>query len=264
MSERTPIVAGNWKMNLTRQDAISLATGVADALGQVVTPRGPVQSAVFPSSVHLDAVRSALEERRSTLPVGAQNAWWKPNGAFTGETSLAMLRDISVSWLLIGHSERRHVIGESDELIRSKTVASLEAGLTTVLCIGETLDQREAGETNAVNEHQLRSALNNLPGSCTGELVIAYEPVWAIGTGKTATPEDAEAAHAHVRSVLADVLDTGRSEATRILYGGSMKPENAADLLTMPNIDGGLVGGASLKVDQFAAIVTAAAEVTTA
>lgn len=260
MSARVPLVAGNWKMNLTRQAAIDLATGVADALGQVLSPRGPVQSAIFPTAVHLDAVRAALEERRSTLPVGAQNVWHAADGAFTGEISIGMLRDISISWLLIGHSERRHVIGESDELIRLKTHSAMEAGLTTVLCIGETLEQREASETDAVNEHQLRSALSDLSASCTGELIVAYEPVWAIGTGKTATPEDAEAAHASVRKVLAEVFSEDRAEGIRILYGGSMKPENAPDLLAMPNIDGGLIGGASLKVDQFASIVSAAAE----
>jgi triosephosphate isomerase len=254
-SGRTPIVAGNWKMNLKREDAIALARAVASGSKGMQT----VERIVFPAAVHLDAVGYALAEvGTGGVQTGAQNAWHEPDGAFTGETSVSMIQDIGCRWLLTGHSERRHVIGESDELINAKTRAGLTAGLQVILCIGETLKQREAGQTDAINEHQLRAGLEGITSDALNRLVIAYEPVWAIGTGKTATPEDAQAAHHAARGVLEQLFGQQPATAIRILYGGSVKPDNAAELFAQPDIDGGLIGGASLKADSFLAICRAA------
>lgn len=250
-SERTPFVGGNWKMNLTRQSAGDVACELNEAPG--------VDLAVFPAFVHLETV---ARELAGAAALGAQDLYHEPDGAFTGEISAAMLRDLGATCVLTGHSERRHVIGESDELVAKKTCAAIEAGLIAVLCVGETLDQREAGETDRVNERQLRAGLRDtLQSSETDlhdKLVIAYEPVWAIGTGKTATPDDAQAAHARIREVLADMLGAESAVKTRIIYGGSMKPANAAELMSQPDIDGGLVGGASLNAKDFLAIARAA------
>jgi triosephosphate isomerase len=254
-SGRTPIVAGNWKMNLTRGEAIALARAVASATKGM----DAVERVIFPAAVHLDAVRGGLAEvGGGGVQVGAQNAWHEGNGAFTGEISTAMLTDLDCGWLLTGHSERRHVIGESDELVNAKTRAGLEAGLRVILCIGETLDQLEAGETDAVNERQLRAGLKDVSHDALNRLVIAYEPVWAIGTGKTATPEDAQAAHHAARTVLEDLYGQQPATALRMLYGGSVKPDNARELFSQPDIDGGLIGGASLKADSFVEICGAA------
>jgi triosephosphate isomerase len=254
-THRTPIVAGNWKMNLKREDAVALTRAVASGSKGMQA----VERVVFPAAVHLDAVRYALAEvGTGGVQLGAQNTWPEPNGAFTGEISNEMITDIGCDWLLTGHSERRHVIGESDELINAKTKAGLDAGLHVVLCIGETLDQREAGHTDAVNERQLRAGLKGVSSDSLNRLVIAYEPVWAIGTGRTATPEDAQAAHHAARTVLEDLFGQQPATEMRVLYGGSVKPENAADLFSQPDIDGGLIGGASLKADSFLAICQAA------
>lgn len=255
---RTPIVAGNWKMNLIRDEAVALARAVASGTKGMTS----VERIIFPASVHLDAVRSGVSEvgagGAEGLSVGAQNAWHQPNGAFTGEISTEMIKDLKCSWLLTGHSERRHVIGESDELINAKTRAGLDAGLSVILCIGETLEQRDAGQTDAVNERQLHAGLQDIPHEALNRLVIAYEPVWAIGTGKTATPEDAQAAHHAARTVIEGLYGQQPALAVRILYGGSVKPENAAELFSQPDIDGGLIGGASLKPDWFLSICSAA------
>ncbi len=253
-AQRRPLIAGNWKMNLTRDGAVALARSVArHAAGACV------DVAIFPAFVHIDAVLSALRTDGTEVPVGAQDCSDAPNGAFTGEVSLGMLKDIGCHWVLTGHSERRHVIGETDDIVASKTAAALGAGMTCVLCIGETLDQREGGETDAVNERQLRAALGGISPADMLKLVIAYEPVWAIGTGRTATPDDAQLAHAAVRHVLQDLFGAEMAHRTRILYGGSLKAANAPDLLAKPDIDGGLVGGASLEAGEFGAIIDAAA-----
>jgi len=258
---RTQIVGGNWKMHTTRAEAVALARAVADRAGIAGGDRAQV--IVFPPFVWLEAVAGALEG--STVALGAQDASEHANGAYTGEVSLAMLAELGVGAVLVGHSERRHVLGESDARVHAKLKAALEAGMTAVLCVGETLEQRDAGLTDAVNEGQLRSALEGLggPGGLAsggggGRLVIAYEPVWAIGTGRTATPEDAQKAHRAIRGVLGTLLGEAPADAVPILYGGSMKPENAADLMAQADVDGGLVGGASLKADDFAGIVAAA------
>ncbi len=252
MSNRTPLVAGNWKMHLDRGAAVELALAVGAHGG------GGVERAIFPAFVHLDAVCSALRGAGIDLAVGGQDLWTEPEGAFTGEVSAAMLADVGCRMVLAGHSERRNVLGESDELVGRKTAAALAAGLTCVLCVGETRAQREAGETDAVNERQIRAGLADVGASDVDRLVIAYEPVWAIGTGRTASPEDAQSAHAAIRRVLGELLDAPAALTTRILYGGSVKPANAADLFAQEDVDGGLVGGASLRADDFAAIVDAA------
>ena len=255
MAQRKPIVGGNWKMNLHRRDAVDLAQAIADRFG------GGEQVDVFvcPAFPYLAHVVEAVEGRKNPhVQVGAQDACHQPDGAYTGEVSLAMLKDVGVTVVLVGHSERRHVIGEGDLLINAKLRAALDAGLQAVLCIGETLEQREAGQTDAINAGQLAYGLAGVKAEQMADVVIAYEPVWAIGTGKTATPDDAQAAHAAIREQLGHIYGDHVAQATRIQYGGSVKPENAATLFGQPDIDGGLIGGASLKIDDFLAIVDAA------
>lgn len=259
MKTRRPLVAGNWKMNTNRAGALRLALDIAEGL---TAAHAAVDSAVFPPFVYLDPVARALAAKDSPLAPGAQDLCAEPDGAHTGEVSAAMLGDVGCRFVLIGHSERRHGIGETDELIARKTIAAFASGLHGVLCVGETIDQRRAGQTDAVNEAQIRSALRNIDPAAAGErLTIAYEPVWAIGSGLTATPADAQDAHARIRGLLAELLGEPVSQAIRVLYGGSMKPSNAAELLTQPDIDGGLIGGASLSAPDFLAILTAATRI---
>lgn len=257
MSGRRPFVGGNWKMNNDRRGADALARAVAGGFDASLAHA--IDGAVFPAAVHLDGVGRALNDAGSSLLLGAQNLWPEPDGAFTGEVSVSMLIDLGVDAVLTGHSERRHVVGETDDLINAKTVAALDAGLTCVLCVGETLGQREAGETDAVNEVQVRAGLRGVSGAHTGRLVVAYEPVWAIGTGRTATPDDAQSAHEQLRAVLTDVYDDRAASRVRIIYGGSVKPSNADELAACPDVDGFLVGGASLKADDFLSICRSAA-----
>ncbi|RMH25794.1 MAG: triose-phosphate isomerase [Planctomycetota bacterium] len=254
MTTRRPFVGGNWKMNLTREGAVALARALAgdDPASEAL------EVALFPAFVHLDAVGATLALARSGLALGAQDCYPEPDGAFTGEVSIPMLGDLSVSAVLVGHSERRHIIGEPDDLVARKCRAVLDAGLTCVLCVGETLDERQAGLTDAVNERQARSALQGADLDDPSRLVVAYEPVWAIGTGRTATPEDAQEAHARLRAVLSDLYDADTAESVRIIYGGSVKPGNAAELFSRPGVDGGLIGGASLDARGFLDICAAA------
>jgi triosephosphate isomerase len=195
----------------------------------------------------------------SNVAVGGQDVYFEGNGAFTGETSTAMLTDIGCSHVILGHSERRNVIGENDELINKKTKAALAAGLTPVVCVGELLEEREAGKTAAVVKSQVEGSLDGLTEADMKKVVIAYEPVWAIGTGKTATPEQAQEVHADLRKLLAERYNQQTADTVRILYGGSVKPDNAAELMSQADIDGALVGGASLKADSFSAIIAASA-----
>lgn len=248
---RTPFVGGNWKMNTNASDATALIRSIVDGLGST-----SVDVAVYPPFVYLREI-SALTSG-SSVQVGAQDLYHESNGAYTGEISTDMLKDCSVTTVLTGHSERRHVLHESNDLINQKTRAALDAGLIAVLCIGETLDQREDGQTDAVNEAQIRSGLNGVSKADLSNLVIAYEPVWAIGTGKTATPDDAQDAHRAIRELIANMYDQDSADAIRIIYGGSMKPANANELLAMPDIDGGLIGGASLVAADFGAIIESA------
>ena len=243
-------VAGNWKMNLDAAGAAALARG----LKEKVRP-GKMDVAVCPPFVYLSQVAEVLTG--SGIAVGAQDVYFEENGAFTGEVSVAMLKDVGCEYVIVGHSERRHVLGESDELINRKGRAALVGGLKVILCVGETLEEREGGKTEAVIERHLRQGLVEVPMGELGALTIAYEPVWAIGTGKTATPQQAQEAHAFARGVLADLFGQGEARKLRIQYGGSVKASNAAELLGQTDVDGALVGGASLKVDDFLGIIEA-------
>ncbi|MCA9302832.1 MAG: triose-phosphate isomerase [Phycisphaerales bacterium] len=251
-SHRKPFVGGNWKMNTNAESATALIGAVSDRLRA-----SGAETAVYVPFVYLREVDTVIKQSGSAVRLGAQDFSEKPDGAMTGCISLSMLRDCGVTSVLTGHSERRHIIGETDALVNAKTRAALDAGMQVVLCIGEQLDEREAGQTDAVNERQLRAGLDGVSKEQLGMVVIAYEPVWAIGTGKTATPDDAQDAHAKIRGVLAAMYDQDAATQMRILYGGSMKPGNAGELLAMADIDGGLIGGASLNADDFGAIVDA-------
>ena len=253
MSERKPYVGGNWKMNTSNTEASDLIRGLCDSL----TDMQGVDIAVFPPHPYLLPVGSIMKSRSSTIDLGTQDVYHEGNGAFTGEVSVAMAEDCGCTWVLTGHSERRHVMGEDDATVNTKARAVLDGGLGVVLCVGETLDQREGGETDAVNAHQVREGLKDVSAEQMSRVVIAYEPVWAIGTGKTASSDDAQAAHAKIRALLVELFDDEIAQRTRIIYGGSVKPGNAAELFAQPDIDGGLIGGASLKVGDFSSIVGA-------
>jgi triosephosphate isomerase len=245
---RTPFVAGNWKMNTTRSSAVELAKAVARG-----APAG-VQVGVAPPFVYLDAVAAAIDG--SSLLLGAQDAYFEKNGAFTGEISVEMLRDLGVRFVLCGHSERRHVIGETGNLIAKKAQAIYAGGMILVHCVGEKFDQRDAGETFSVVARQLAELSSAMTDP--NRLVIAYEPVWAIGTGRNATDQQAQEVHAFIRAELARNWNQDFADRVRIQYGGSMKPENARGLMGQPDVDGGLVGGASLNAESFLAIAAAA------
>jgi len=249
---RRPLVCGNWKMYRTPREARALAREVANGLKG---NGGEVDVAVCPPFPALPAVAEALEG--SSVAWGAQNCSWAPEGAFTGEVSAGMLVDLGCTFAILGHSERRQIFSESDEMVREKLEAVLGAGLTPIVCCGETLREREAGRTEEVVERQVRAAFEGLPGSEVARSVIAYEPIWAIGTGKTATPDQAESMHRGIRVTLAGLFGDDVATATRILYGGSVKPDNAAELFARANIDGGLIGGASLDAGSFLGIVRA-------
>jgi triosephosphate isomerase len=245
---RTPFVAGNWKMNTTKSSAVELAKAVARG-----APAG-VQLGVAPPFVYLDAVGAVIGG--SSLLLGAQDVYFEKNGAFTGEISVEMLRDLGVRFVLCGHSERRHVIGETGNLIAKKAHAIYAGGLILVHCVGEKLDQRDANETFSVVARQLAELSNTMTDP--NRLVIAYEPVWAIGTGRNATEQQAQEVHAFIRAELARNWNQDFADRVRIQYGGSMKPENARGLMGQPDVDGGLVGGASLNAESFLAIAAAA------
>ena len=250
---RKPFVAGNWKMNTDKQAAVALAQAVA----QVADARGDAMTvAVCPPFVYLDAISTAVQG--SALAVGAQDLYFEGNGAFTGEISTSMLKDVGCTYVLCGHSERRHVIGETDALINKKLVAALNAGLKPILCVGELLEERQAEQTETVVDTQLKQGLAGLDAAQMAQVTIAYEPVWAIGTGLTATPAQAQEVHAFIRNVLAGLFGAAVADQTRIQYGGSVKPDNTAELMTQPDVDGCLVGGASLKPESFAGIIKAA------
>ena len=246
---RKPFIAGNWKMTQNRASAVALAEGVAKAVKNI---QG-VDLAVCPPSCYLDAVGRAIAG--SNVALGAQNMYHEKEGAFTGELSASMLSDLGCKYVILGHSERRHVLGETDAAINKKIHAALAAGLVPIVCVGELLAQREAGRTLDVIRTQFDGSLAGLSPEQMTKLVIAYEPVWAIGTGKVATPQQAEEVHLDLRKIMADRYNSSVADQVRLQYGGSVKPDNAADLLGQPDIDGALVGGASLKVDQFLGII---------
>jgi len=248
---RRLFIAGNWKMNKDLAGARELARTLRAELGE----DAGADVGVFPPFVHLAAV--AEELRGSRLLVGAQNLHPEPNGAFTGEVSGPMIRDAGATHVLIGHSERRQLFGETNEGVNRKLKAALRVGLHPIVCVGEVLEQRQAGETEAVVGGQVAGAVDGLSAEQVRGVVFAYEPVWAIGTGVTATPDQAQAVHAFLRSFLAEQVSAETAEAVRIQYGGSVKPANAAELLAQPDIDGALVGGASLDAAAFIDIVRA-------
>jgi triosephosphate isomerase len=255
MSERKPYVGGNWKMNTNRLTALELTRGVVDGLAHL----DGAEVAIFPPFPYLLSVGAVLRDRGSSVKLGAQDFYHRDDGAFTGEVSVAMLKDCGVKVVLCGHSERRHVLGEKDELVNAKVKCALEAGLEVILCVGETIEQREAGHTDPVNQRQVRAGLADVQGDQMERVTVAYEPVWAIGTGKNATPADAQDVHSKIRKLLANLYGQEIAAATRIMYGGSLKPANAGELLACADVDGGLIGGAALKAGDFVPIVKAAA-----
>ena len=246
---RRPFIAGNWKMNTTRDEGIALAREVAEAARGIRN----CDLAVCPPFVYLEAIKAALGD--STVGLGAQNLYHEASGAFTGEISAAMLVDVGCRYVILGHSERRHVFGETDEAINKKVHAALAAKLIPIVCVGELLAEREGNQTAAVIERQFAGSLAGVSAEQMANIVVAYEPVWAIGTGKVATPAQAEEVHRNLRKLIAGRYNSPTAEAVRIQYGGSVKPSNAAELLAQPNIDGALVGGASLKAADFLGIV---------
>lgn len=251
---RKPFVAGNWKMNTDSQSSVELARAVASGASNMAGTN--VTVAVIPPFVYLQAVAQAVSA--SDVAVGAQDLYVEQEGAFTGEISPGMLKDVGCIYVLCGHSERRHVIGESDELVGRKVTAAIGGGLLPILCVGELLEQRDAGQTEQVVARQLKAGLAGLSAEKMSAVTIAYEPVWAIGTGRTATPEQAQEVHAFIRKLLAEMYDESLAQEIRIQYGGSVKPGNAADLIGREDVDGALVGGASLKADDFLGIIQAA------
>ncbi|MEW6262670.1 MAG: triose-phosphate isomerase [Thermodesulfobacteriota bacterium] len=246
---RRPLIAGNWKMYKTPAEAEEYIHQLKSMLP--ATPA--VDVAVAPAFPALAAaVRAAAG---SAVAIAAQNVFWEAEGAYTGEVSAHMLKALAVWGVIIGHSERRQYFGETDETVNRRLAAALAQGLAPIVCVGETLEQREAGRTFQVIETQVKGGLKGLSPAQAGRLIIAYEPVWAIGTGRTATPEMAQEAHALIRRVLGELFTKELANSIRILYGGSVKPENAADLMAQPDLDGALVGGASLKPEAFIKII---------
>jgi triosephosphate isomerase len=251
---RKPFVAGNWKMNTDSRTSVELVGCIAS--GSVEVASQHVTVAVCPPFVYLQSVAKALSS--SNIAVGAQDMYFEPEGAFTGEISVSMLKDVGCSYCLCGHSERRHVIGETDELINKKVAAAVSGGLLPILCVGELLEEREASQTNDVVTRHVKEGLAGLSAEKLQAVTIAYEPVWAIGTGLTATPDQAQEVHDFIRKLLGQMYDEKTAGEIRILYGGSVKPNNAVELMGRKDIDGVLVGGASLKADDFLAIIQAA------
>ena len=249
---RKVIIAGNWKLNKTPREAIAL---VEELKREVVDING-VDIVVCPPFTALDIVSESILE--TNIALGAQNLYWQDSGAFTGEVSAPMLKDLGVQFVIIGHSERRQFFGETNETVNQRIHAALTHHLTPIVCIGENLAEREANKTFDVIKHQCEGSLANLTTDEIRQIVLAYEPLWAIGTGKTATPEQAQEVHAFIRQLLGKLFNTDVAQSVRIQYGGSVTPQNIAALMAQPDIDGALVGGASLKASSFAAIIKSA------
>jgi triosephosphate isomerase (TIM) len=251
---RKKIVAANWKMNMTQREAARFIDSLVLELDDV----RDVEVVIVPPFTIIPKVAELLEAKAQSIKLGAQNMYWERSGAFTGEISAAMLRDFFVHYVVLGHSERRQYFGETDEIVNKKVRAALEATLRPIVCVGETLEQRDKGNVEKILSIQLRGSLKDVNEKELQETVIAYEPVWAIGTGRNATPQQAQEAHAFIRHTLSEISDETTADRIRIQYGGSVKPENARDLMTQADIDGALVGGASLDPRSFAQIVKAA------
>jgi triosephosphate isomerase len=249
MSTRTPLIAGNWKMYKTNAEAVE----TAGRLVELVADTSEVDIMIAPVFTAIDPVSKVVKDSRVGL--GAQNLYWEKEGAFTGEISADMLVSAGCQYVIIGHSERRQYFGETDETVNKKIDAAIAANLIPVFCVGESETERESGNTFSVLDKQVKDGLKEKFVEDLGSLVIAYEPVWAIGTGKTATSDQAQAAHKYIRSLIDGVFGSTLADAVRILYGGSVKPANVTELMAMPDIDGALVGGASLDAESFSQIV---------
>ena len=249
LAKRKPIIVGNWKLHKTVAESVELASAVRNVLGGL----GHIDVGVAPTFAALSPVARRIEGSR--LILAAQNCYHEDHGAFTGELSPPLLADVGCTHVIVGHSERRQYFGETDEGVNRKVLAVLRHGLTPIVCIGEQLSEREAGQTFNVVERQLTGALRDVAGEQCAGLVLAYEPVWAIGTGKVATTAQAQEVHAFLRQKLTDLYDEAVAQAVRVQYGGSVKPDNIAGLMAQPDIDGALVGGASLKADSYIAIL---------
>jgi triosephosphate isomerase len=249
---RRIFIAGNWKMNLTLAASLELAEGLKKAASGISN----VEIAACPPSIYVQPVAAAL--KGSNVGVGAQNIYFEKEGAFTGEICAAMLKDVGCQYVILGHSERRNIMGESSEAVNLKTHAALAAGLIPIVCVGELLKEREAGTTEQVVRRQFDGSFSGVSAEDMKKCVIAYEPVWAIGTGKVATPDQAEEVHAAIRKMIEKNYSKEVAEVVRIQYGGSVNDKNAAEILAKPNVDGALVGGASLKVDPFMGIIKSA------
>lgn len=246
---RTPVIAGNWKLFKTTQEAVSLVND----LKLLVAGAADVEIVIAPVFTVLNSVSAAA--RGSKINLAAQDCFWEEEGAFTGEVAPRFLKDAGCSHVIIGHSERRQYFGETDSIVNKKAAAAFKAGLRAIVCVGETLEERESGRTFSVIETQITAGLAGFSSEMLLNMIIAYEPVWAIGTGKTATDDQAQEVHAFIRSLVAKLSGQASADAMRILYGGSVKPDNVKGLMARADIDGALVGGASLKADSFAAIV---------
>jgi triosephosphate isomerase len=250
---RKPLISGNWKMHLNHFEAIQTVQKLSYLLSKDVFDA--VDVSVHPPFTDIRSVQTTIETDRMLLTLGAQHCHFEDKGAFTGEVSPAFLAKLNVRYVIAGHSERRELFGETDELVAKKVAAIVAHGMTPILCVGETLDEREAGTTEAKVDGQVRAGLAGLSPEVVAAAVVAYEPIWAIGTGRTATPEDAQTTCKLVRKVVADTHGAHAAAAVRVQYGGSVKPGNIAELMAQPDVDGALVGGASLDADEFARIV---------
>ncbi len=250
---RKPIISGNWKMHHNHFEAIQTVQKLHYRLDS--DDHDAVDVSVHPPFTDIRSIQTVIESDKMKILIGAQNCHWEDKGAFTGEVAPPMLAKLNVTHVIVGHSERREYFGETDEMVNKKTKAILVQGMTPIVCCGETLEEREAGGAEAKVEGQIRAGLAGVTPEHVASLVIAYEPIWAIGTGRTATSEDAQNMCAHIRRVVGDEFGAPVAAAVRIQYGGSVKPGNIADLMSQPDVDGALVGGASLDADEFAAIV---------
>ncbi|MFN2608688.1 MAG: triose-phosphate isomerase [Acidimicrobiales bacterium] len=253
MAERKPFISGNWKMNHNHLEAIQVVQKLAFRLD--AADYEAVDVSVHPPFTCLRSIQTLIDADKIPIALGAQNCHFEDSGAYTGEVSAPMLAKLNVTWCIVGHSERRELFGETDEVVVKKLAAVWKAGMTPILCVGETLEEREAGGTEAKVTGQIRAALADVDPGRVGAMVVAYEPIWAIGTGRTATPDDAQATIGLIRSTVADVHGAAVADALRIQYGGSVKSSNIAELMAQPDVDGALVGGASLDPDEFARIV---------
>jgi triosephosphate isomerase (TIM) len=250
---RKPVIAANWKMNKTHLEGMHYIEDLRNRLDD--RDYRNVDVVVCPPFTALRTVQTTIDGADIPVALGAQNVYWLDSGAYTGEVSPSMLVKLTVSYVIIGHSERREYFGETDEVVNKKVKAVLAQGMTPIMCVGETLDEREAGSTETKVEGQVRAGLAGIDKAAVAKMVIAYEPIWAIGTGRNATPEDAEAVCSLIRSTVADVAGAEAGESIRIQYGGSVKAGNARSIMAQPNVDGALVGGASLDPEEFALIV---------